>query len=157
MNDLFEAYVARMLATALEGTGLRVVAQDRLHYCLADETGRRRFQVRPDILVKEGTETRMVIDTKWKRISARIDDEKQGVSQADVYQMMAYGRLYACPELMLLYPHHANLGEEGETGRYAVMGCDDVLRTATLDMATGAQMIDRLRALCNPVLRVVAH
>lgn len=157
MNDLFEAYVARVLARALEGTGLRVVAQDRLHYCLSDEAGRRRFQVRPDILVKEGNQTRMVIDTKWKRISARIDDEKQGVSQADVYQMMAYGRLYACPELMLLYPHHASLGREGETGRYAIMGCDDVLRTATLDVATGAQMLERLRALCNPVLRPLVH
>lgn len=34
-----------------------------------------------------------VVDTKWKRISNRIDDLKHGVSQADVYQMMAYGQL----------------------------------------------------------------
>ena len=77
----------------------------------------------------------MVIDTKWKRIAARIDDPKQGVSQADVYQMMAYGRLYGCPSLMLLYPHHGRLSEAGETGRYRVVGSDDELITATLDLA----------------------
>ncbi|WP_294533625.1 hypothetical protein [uncultured Rhodoblastus sp.] len=42
------------------------------------------------------------IDTKWKRISARIDDPKQGVSQGDVYQMMAYAHLYKAPRLTLL-------------------------------------------------------
>jgi 5-methylcytosine-specific restriction endonuclease McrBC regulatory subunit McrC len=40
-----------------------------------------------------------VIDTKWKRISSRIDDPKQGVSQSDVYQMMAYAQLYSAPRL----------------------------------------------------------
>lgn len=77
----------------------------------------------------------MEIDTKWKRIAARIDDPKQGVSQADVYQMMAYGRLYGCPSLMLLYPHQGRLSKAGETGRYRVVGSDDELITATLDLA----------------------
>jgi 5-methylcytosine-specific restriction enzyme subunit McrC len=77
----------------------------------------------------------MVIDTKWKRISARIDDPKQGVSQADVYQMMAYGRLYGCPRLMLLYPHHGKLADAGRTGSYQVIGGGDELVTATIDLA----------------------
>jgi hypothetical protein len=36
--------------------------------------------------------------------SSRIDDPKQGVSQADVYQMMAYAQRYLAPRLTLLYP-----------------------------------------------------
>jgi 5-methylcytosine-specific restriction enzyme subunit McrC len=135
MNDLFEAYVARVLARALRGSELNLVAQDRRLYCLTEPGGARRFQVRPDIVVRRGTEAVMVIDTKWKRVAARIDDPKQGVSQADVYQMMAYGRLYGCPSLMLLYPHHGGLSEAGETGRYHVVGSDDELITATLDLA----------------------
>jgi 5-methylcytosine-specific restriction enzyme subunit McrC len=148
MNDLFEAFVAKMLAKALRGSDLHVVAQDRRLHCLTEPGGARRFQVRPDIVVRRGTETMMIIDTKWKRISARIDDPKQGVSQADVYQMMAYGRLYGCPNLMLLYPHHAGIAEAGETGRYRVMGCGDQLITATLDVA-GRDIETRLAAMCS--------
>lgn len=148
MNDLFEAYVARMLARALKGSDLHVVVQDRRLFCLSEPEGARRFQVRPDILVRRGTETLMVIDTKWKRIAARIDDPKQGVSQADVYQMMAYGRLYACPQLMLLYPHHGGLHAAGETRRYRVTGCVDALTTATIDIAQGEGIEERLLALC---------
>ena len=135
MNDLFEAYVARVLTRALRGSEFQVVAQDRRLYCLTDPAGVRRFQVRPDIVVRRGAEAVMVIDTKWKRIAARIDDPKQGVSQADIYQMMAYGRLYGCPSLMLLYPHHGRLSDAGETGRYRVIGSQDELITATLDLA----------------------
>jgi 5-methylcytosine-specific restriction enzyme subunit McrC len=135
MNDLFEAYVARVLARELSGSELHVVAQDRRLYCLTDAGGARRFQVRPDVVIRRGAEAVMVIDTKWKRIAARIDDPKQGVSQADVYQMMAYGRLYGCPSLMLLYPHHGRLSEAGETSRYRVVGSDDELITATVDLA----------------------
>lgn len=49
------------------------------------------------------------IDTKWKRLTRRMDDPKQDVSQSDVYQMMAHARIYDCRRLMLLYPHHAGL------------------------------------------------
>ncbi|MEN2786731.1 McrC family protein [Sphingomonas qilianensis] len=148
MNDLFEAYVARMLARALKGSELHVVAQDRRLYCLTEPEGARRFQVRPDILVRRGDETVMVIDTKWKRIAARIDDPKQGVSQADVYQMMAYGRLYGCAQLMLLYPHHGGLRAAGETGRYRVTGCADELITATIDVSQRSEIEARLARLC---------
>ena len=48
--------------------------------------------MQPDNLIKRGHAVAQVIDTKWKRIAPRMDDPKKGVSQADVYQMMAYGR-----------------------------------------------------------------
>ena len=148
MNDLFEAYVARMLARALRGSDLRVIAQDRRLYCLTEPSGAQRFQVRPDIVVRRGLETVMIIDTKWKRISAKIDDPKQGVSQADVYQMMAYGRLYRCNTLLLLYPHHGGFETEGETGRYRVAGCIDDLISATIEVSAKG-VAQRLKALCE--------
>jgi len=90
-------------------------------YCLETEDRRQVFQTRPDILIKRGGAVLQVIDTKWKRIVARIDDPKRGVSQADVYQMMAYGRLYQCGKLTLLYPHHREAGcDEGLIGEYAI-------------------------------------
>ena len=147
MNDLFEVYVARMLEKALKGTDLTVRAQDRRHYCLVDPAGSRRFQVRPDIVVHRGSQTVMVIDTKWKRISDRIEDPKQGVAQAEVYQMLAYSRLYDCSRIMLLYPHHAGLNSHGETGRYRIAGCEHELLTATVDISAPS-ILEQLRCLC---------
>ena len=99
MNTLFEEYVSRMLGRALAKDGLVVQRQGGRLYCLKelDGDGRPRFQTIPDILVKRGSETLLVVDTKWKRLSARVDDPKQGIAQADVYQMLAYSRIYRCP------------------------------------------------------------
>ena len=150
MNTLFEEYVARMLARALAGTGRKVVAQGGRLYCLETDEGASLFQTKPDILVKRNGVVEQIIDTKWKRIARRIDDPKQGVAQADIYQMMAYGRLYRCPRLMLLYPHHQALGTAPlkVAHRVAIEHCNDRLELATIDIATSNGMSDRLRALC---------
>lgn len=92
MNVLFESYVGQLVRRALRGSGLKASLQGGRLYCLTDEeTGRKVFQTKPDILIKCDGEVVHVIDTKWKRIAPRLDDPKQGVSQADVYQIMAYG------------------------------------------------------------------
>ena len=78
----------------------------------------------------------LIIDTKWKRIT-RTDDPKGGVSQADVYQMMAYSHLYDCKSVVLLYPHHRNLPPESILQRYSIARPDaqERLFVATLDVA----------------------
>lgn len=149
MNTLFEEYVARILKRALVDTDLRVVSQGGRLYCLETEDQRQVFQTRPDILIKRGDAVLQVIDTKWKRIAARIDDPKRGVSQADVYQMMAYGRLYRCRKLTLLFPHHREAGsDEGLIGEYAVNSSDDCLELFTLDVARGEDIRARLARVC---------
>lgn len=149
MNTLFEEYVARMLARALAGTGRKVAAQGGRLYCLETSAGTKLFRTKPDILVKRNGIVEQVIDTNCKRIVRRIDDPKQGVAQADIYQMMAYGRLYQCPRLMLLYPHHRLLGEAAlkVAHRIAIANCDDRIELATIDIGTGKGMIGRLREL----------
>ena len=103
------------------------------------------FQTKPDILIWRAGQVVHVIDTKWKRISARIDDPKQGVSQADVYQMMAYAHLYKAPRLTLLYPHHAGLGdEEGIRARFRVAGQETVLEAASFDISNGKDLLNRI-------------
>jgi len=150
MNTLFEEYVTEMLRRALSGTGARVRAQGGRLYCLRDEADAPRFQTRPDILVERAGQTFVVIDTKWKRLNARIDDPKQGVSQADVYQMMAYGRLYACPRLVLLYPHHAKLAAPAPLAsrhRIALPDCADTLTVASVDVSSHTEALRCLQAL----------
>jgi len=150
MNTLFEEYVARMLKRALADTDLRVVNQGGRLYCLEADDRRQVFQTRPDILVKRGDVILQVIDTKWKRIAARIDDPKRGVSQADVYQMMAYGRLYRCDRLTLLYPHHRDAGcDEGLVGDYVVNSSSNRLELFSIDLSQSDGIKSRLAAICS--------
>lgn len=139
MNDLFEAYIAALMRKALGPEGYEVISQGGLRYCLGDwqDEGECRgtlFQTRPDIIVRKNGAITHVVDTKWKMLSANIQDRKRGVAQADVYQMMAYSQLYQCERLMLLYPHHAQLGERRVIGRHGVA----VPGGGRLDVATVA-------------------
>lgn len=141
MNILFESYVAVLLRRALRPHGLQVIAQGGLKYCLGDwqdkgDVAGNLFQTKPDLMVKRGREILTIIDTKWKQIDANAADRKNGVSQADVYQLMAYAQLYACNRLMLLYPHHDGLGRSGIVKAHgiAVSGRQDRLSIATVDI-----------------------
>jgi 5-methylcytosine-specific restriction enzyme subunit McrC len=102
MNDLFERYITVQLRRALSETDLDVVAQGGFRYCLGqwadgEPIVGNSHPTRPDILVKRGERVIAVLDTKWKHLA-------KGVSHADVYQMIAYARLYQCQHLILLYP-----------------------------------------------------
>lgn len=155
MNLLFEEYIGRMLARAVVNEGLMVRLQGGGRYCLtevdeAGVNGARRFLTRPDIIVSRHGVPELIIDTKWKRLATRGEDPKQGVAQADVYQLMAYGRLYGCPQVMLLYPHHDGLPQpEGVISRHRIEGGDDRLMVATVQLGQRASIADRLAALAG--------
>lgn len=154
MNVLFEQYVAKILSRALMGTQFSVSAQGGYRDCLYEgDTG--RFRTRPDLIIRNRGEIALIIDTKWKRISPRIGDPKQGVSQADVYQVMAYGRLYDCSNVMLLYPHTSELSSDPIHTHYsvAVRGAKEKLIVATQDLA-GSQR-DHRSALRQLVLKCI--
>jgi len=155
MNDLFEAYVVRMLRRGMAGQGLRVVSQGGRLYCLTHEKTGGLFQTKPDILIKNGSQVLQVIDTKWKRINSNIEDKKQGVSQADVYQMMAYGNLYKCKRMTLLYPHHVGITKgEGRQACHTITNTDGTLETCTIDVAFSIGIGDRLRRIIDPPLAI---
>ncbi len=153
MNDLFEAYAVALARRALLGSDLTVHSQGGLRYCLMEEGdgGKERFQTTPDILIKRNGQVVMVIDTKWKLIGRNPEDKKRGVSQSDVYQMMAYARLYQCREVMLLYPHHASLGSEALDAGYGMMEGDERLRIASVDLVAGKRAVEQqLEGLIAP-------
>lgn len=154
MNALFEQYVAKSLTRALSGSGYRVSAQGGHRDCLFEES-KGRFRTKPDLIIRQGDRTVLVIDTKWKRMAPRIDDPKQGVSQADVYQLMAYSQLYQCPNVMLLYPHHGDLPPDPIRTCYAIANADanESLVVATLDVTGPSRAhVQALEALVQSVL-----
>lgn len=139
MNDLFEAYIAALAGRALRDQNLKVHAQGGLRYCLLEDGdgGKKCFRTKPDILVKRGKDVAYIIDTKWKLIGRNPEQNKQGVSQSDIYQMMAYARLYRCPELILLYPHHGGLGVAPLEAKYTMIEGEEQLRVASIDLLLG--------------------
>lgn len=151
MNELFEAYVAALLRRALAAQGYEVVSQGGLRYCLNEiapdgTLGRPLFRTKPDCMVRRNGRTVLVIDTKWKRLTAVGSDPRRGVSQADVYQLMAYARLYDSARLMLLYPHHSDLEDPGALAQHRinVAGADERLTIASVDVAA-----DRLATIAS--------
>ncbi|MFC3175009.1 McrC family protein [Novosphingobium bradum] len=159
MNDLFERYVAALLPRALAGTGCTTDAQGGHKFCLTDEgpPARQLFQTRPDLIVRDAAgDAAMVIDTKWKRLHPTVDDAKQGVSQGDVYQLMAYGRLYECPDLVLLYPHHAGLGADRFERAFLIRPCHSQrLRFASVDVSLNEQ--DVVQQLHHLIMSSLPH
>lgn len=100
MEKLFESYVAQQLRKFLPA-GFRLSAQDQEKYLL-DE-----FLLKPDIVVREPERTRLILDTKWKRLSDNKSDH-YGVKQGDIYQMFAYSLKYNVEKVILLYPEEAD-------------------------------------------------
>lgn len=149
MNTLFEEFIGRTLKRELAGSGLEVQLQGPRRHALRDEDDRLRFATRPDIVVSRQGAPVMIIDTKWKRLKGAIDDPKRGVGQADVYQMMAYSQVYQCARLMLLYPHHAEIGgSAGRHGRHTIVGtADATLFIASVGLSNIASVGPALRAL----------
>ena len=59
--------------------------------------------MKPDISLMSGDKTEFILDTKWKRINGEGSDPKHGISQADMYQLFAYGKSM-CKQVALVYP-----------------------------------------------------
>ncbi|MEQ9694119.1 restriction endonuclease [Shimia sp. SDUM112013] len=140
MNDLFENYTAKLFRRAY---GRRVRAQARGKAV----TSCGKFALRPDIVVDLPDET-LIVDTKWKRLD--LNDEKAGVSQSDVYQMLAYGHAYGSREkparLMLLYP--AKEGQETYVLRdWKVEGSGFALQVGTLGLHSRQHLCKELISL----------
>lgn len=111
MEKVFEAYVEKHLARQLR-PGFVPKAQACSEHLVA-HGGQQWFALKPDLLVKQKQRTRLVLDTKWKLLDAKKNNprEKYQLSQADFYQLYAYGHHYldgAYPDgardIVLIYP-----------------------------------------------------
>ena len=111
MERIFEDYVAHRLRPKLgsyfEGCTLKTqAATDSL---VENHNDKPIFKLKPDLLILKDDETVCVMDTKWKLLDASDHGNKYGISQADMYQLYAYGHKYLKKskppkKLMLVYP-----------------------------------------------------
>lgn len=109
MNELFESYVGSLARRVFSREGLTVSLQGPRKHLAMHSDGVPAFQLRPDIVVSNAGSTEFIIDTKWKRLTASAT--REGVASVDAYQMFAYSSRYSAADVVLLYPHHPELGD----------------------------------------------
>ena len=102
MNALFESYVGNFIKKSFPGTILQHSEKHLVEYP-------KSFKLRPDIFLKD----KFIADTKWKIISSKDD-----ISQADLYQLYAYGKKHECSKLYLIYPKIDGARQETMKFRY---------------------------------------
>ena len=102
MNALFESYVGNFIKKSFPGT---ILQHSEKH--LVEEP--KSFKLRPDIFL----ESKFIADTKWKIISSSND-----ISQADLYQLYAYGKKHECDRLHLIYPKIDDIRQKTMKFRY---------------------------------------
>lgn len=106
MEAVFEAFVAKHLARQLTRP-LVLKTQARSHH-LVRHREQNWFQLKPDLLIRKANHDAIVLDTKWKLLDATKKNgaEKYQLSQADFYQLYAYGLHYlnGTGDIVLIYP-----------------------------------------------------
>lgn len=140
MERLFEEYVAKMLKKHL---GYQVKAQLKQHHLLEYP---KAFLLKPDLAIYDESELLVILDTKWKLIDQNTqydngnEDPKSGISQADMYQMYAYGKKYFKSDqnakLVLIYPYWGKFNKPLRTFKF-----DDklTLDVVPFDLAADAE------------------
>lgn len=104
MNKLFESFVAWHLKRACGGKCVISTQESRKY--LLEVGGVRKFQIKPDIVCREGNSRDNVVfiaDTKWKILESS-ESNNYGITQGDLYQMFAYLAKYECENGFLIYP-----------------------------------------------------
>lgn len=153
MNAVFEGYVGRLLARVCSNRGLTAWLQADERSLLVSE-GRHRFRLRPDAAVYERERLVFLVDTKWKRLDRARPN--WGISQADMYQMYAYGKEYSCPRVILLYPRFRDLPSDVASYRHHPGDpASPRIEVRCIDVGSGCQETSRaLESLVAPGLDV---
>ena len=100
MEEVFEDFVTA--AVRRHQRRFTVRAQGPMTHLARDSAGKPVFRLKPDIALIERDQVRFILDSKWKRLAS--NESNHGISQADVYQLFAYGMQYGCRRVVLVYP-----------------------------------------------------
>lgn len=72
------------------------------------------FNLKPDLWLKTKDKS-LIADTKYKIIYSNDEDPKKGISQNDLYQMLAYAIRFDADEILLFYPNTITDYETGQS------------------------------------------
>ena len=78
----------------------------------------RTFNLKPDLWLKTRHKS-LIADTKYKIIYSNDSDPKKGISQNDLYQMLAYAVRFEVDEIILFYPNTI-IGQQGNQTHFTI-------------------------------------
>ncbi|MBL6871365.1 MAG: hypothetical protein ISQ95_02085 [Flavobacteriales bacterium] len=108
MEYVFEDFIFGFIDKELE----KVTAKAQRSDTYLDEG--KAFNLRPDLWLKTEHKS-LIADTKYKIVYSDEKDPKKGISQNDLYQMLAYAVRFEVDEIILFYPNTIKQRQEEET------------------------------------------
>ncbi|MBF0301634.1 MAG: hypothetical protein HQK73_01210 [Desulfamplus sp.] len=105
MEYIFEDFIFGFIDKELK----EVTAKAQRGDIYLDES--KNFNLKPDLWLKT-KEKSLIADTKYKIIYSDETDPKKGISQNDLYQMMAYAVRFKVDEIILFYPNTIKHNQE---------------------------------------------
>lgn len=108
MEYVFEDFIFGFIDKELE----EVTAKAQRSDTYLDEG--RAFNLKPDLWLKTNGKS-LIADTKYKIVYSDEKDPKKGISQNDLYQMIAYAVRFEVDEIILFYPITIRQVQEEET------------------------------------------
>lgn len=100
LNELFEYYLFKLFDAF--GKGYQATYQNSCAFASCQKASFSKT-VRPDILVKHLGQTILIADAKYKNPGYQ-NGKYVHVSQADIYQVFAYAKIYGVDSVALIYP-----------------------------------------------------
>jgi 5-methylcytosine-specific restriction enzyme subunit McrC len=140
MERVFESYIAKLFKRYANNYSIQSQSKGcfliERHLFKGNEKTSDLFGLKPDLILENQNPEiidRFVIDTKWKILNSSYTNSKQpyNISQADIYQLFAYGKKYvhheendkkkpiiSYPKLIMIYPKNINFEEKLPTFEY---------------------------------------
>ncbi|MCB9324024.1 MAG: hypothetical protein H6571_09850 [Lewinellaceae bacterium] len=108
MEYVFEDFIFGFIDKELDSVKAKAQRSD----IYLDEA--ENFKLKPDLFLKT-TSKSLIADTKYKIVYSDEKDPKKGISQSDLYQMLAYAVRFKVDEIILFYPNTVNQNQEAFT------------------------------------------
>ena len=108
MEYVFEDFIFGFIDKELENVKAKTQRSDKY----LDEA--KAFNLKPDLWLKT-QEKSLIADTKYKIVYSDEKDPKKGISQSDLYQMLAYAVRFKVDEIILFYPNTVKQNQEEQT------------------------------------------
>ena len=108
MEYVFEDFIFGFIDKELENVTAKSQRSDKY----LDEG--KAFNLKPDLWLKTDHKS-LIADTKYKIVYSDEKDPKKGISQNDLYQMLAYAVRFEVDEIILFYPNTVKLNQEEQT------------------------------------------
>jgi 5-methylcytosine-specific restriction enzyme subunit McrC len=108
MEKVFEDFVYGFINKHLPEYNL--TSQSSGTNLVTGPNGNEKFQLKPDLYF-EIKDKIVIADTKYKLVYTDETDPKNGISQNDLYQMVAYAIRFEAKDLILFYPYNVKSEE----------------------------------------------